>query len=391
MKFLLDSQNVLDYLVEHKICNQKDKKIEVKLIAAKNFNLLLSLQDGRKFLVKQERQVSKDKTAEEFLHEWHNHQLFELFPELNSISLSLSKVLHFDADNSIIIFEYLSEYLDLSEFYLKENVFPIKIAAAVGRLLGTIHQATFERQEYKEFLAQRQKHSERNSAAVVASGLRNLKPEVFGMYPRDGIRFLTLYQRYDSLGKAITELSETFQSSCSTHNDLKLNNILLHEEWESILYQTEYTEHAVIRLIDWERGTWGDPASDLGTIVASYLQFWLNSLIVNKDIPIAQTLHLARTPLDLLQPSISTVVEAYLESFPEIIEHRPDFIRRVVQFAGLDLIQKIQAMIQHQKSFGNIGIFTLQVAKSLLCQPENSMSTIFGDSGKQLIHPTVSI
>ena len=386
MIFSLSSQNALDYAIKYKLCPQEENILEpVVPIDAKNFNILLSLQNGSKLLIKQERQIGEKKTAGEFLNEWRNHQLFKNFPELNFIRLLVSKVLHFDEKNSIIVFEYLDNYLDLSKFYVENNTFIVKIAEALGRHISLIHQATFKHQEYKDFLAINTKISSHNPVFSVTSNLENIKPEVFGTYPRDGIKFLALYQRYDSLGKAIAELSEAFQPSCLTHNDLKLNNILLHEDWESILCQTEPVEDSVIRLIDWERGTWGDPASDLGTVVASYIQFWLNSMFVDKEIPIVQTLHLARTPLDLLQPSIRAVVEAYLTSFPEILEFRPDFFRRVVQFAGLDLIQKLQAMIQHQKTFGNIGIFTLQIAKSLLCQPEKSMSTIFGDSGKQLI------
>lgn len=391
MTFLLNSQNVFDYVIEHEICKKEDVESELVVpINAKNFDLLLVLKNGKKLLVKQERERNKE-TIGEFLNEWHNHQLFHEFSYLNSISSSLSKVLYFDANNSIIVFDYLDNYLDLSEFYIKENIFPISIAKNIGKLISTIHQATFKRHEYRDFLARKQQYSEHNPAFIIARDLENIKPEVFGMFPRDGIKFLALYQRYDSLAKAITELSETFQPSCLTHNDLKLNNILLHKDWNSIIYQTESIEDSVVRLIDWERGNWGDPAFDLGTIIASYVQLWLNSLLVSKDIPITQTLHLAKIPLDLLQPSISGVVEGYLEKFPEILKYSPDFPQRIVQFAGLNLIQKIQAMIQYQKSFGNIGIFTLQVAKSLLCQPEKSMSTIFGDSSRQLFYSVSSL
>jgi hypothetical protein len=69
-----------------------------------------------------------------------------------------------------------------------------------------------------------------------------------------------------------------------------------------------------------------------------------------------------------------------LNSFTEIIEHRPDFLRRVVQFAGFAVIQQIQAVIQYQKCFGNTEIAMLQVAKTLLCRPEQSMPTIFGNA-----------
>ena len=173
------------------------------------------------------------------------------------------------------------------------------------------------------------------------------------------------------------ELSNCFHPCCLTHNDLKLNNILLHTDWE-------HPSPNSIRLIDWERSSWGDPAFDLGTLIASYLQIWLNSLFISKSLTIEESLRLALTPLEELQPSIATLAGAYFNRFPEILDYYPNFLLRVVQFAGLALIQQIQAMIQYQKSFGNQGICMLQVAKSLLCRPDQSLSTVFGAAEKKL-------
>lgn len=90
------------------------------------------------------------------------------------------------------------------------------------------------------------------------------------------------------------------------------------------------------------------------------------------------------TPLEELQPSIAALTGAYFGNFPEILERCPHFLRRVVQFSGLALIQQIQSMIQYQKSFGNTGICMLQVAKSLLCRPEQSIPTVFGVTESEL-------
>jgi hypothetical protein len=379
MAFSLSSQNVFKYLAERGLCSQEEKKLEsVKPKVAKNFNLLLSLQDKRKLLVKQEKQNGEGKTAGEFINEWRNHEFFQQFSELNFIRSSLSEVLHFDAENSIIVFNYLDDYRDLAEFYTKENAFLIETAAAVGQLLATIHKATFDRQEYQNFLNPENDSDLHDSTLINIHSIGKIGPEVFGMYPADGIKFFTLYQRYDSLGKAIAELSKAFEPCCLTHNDLKLNNILLHNDWEQIFPQAETSSKSIVRLIDWERGSWGDPAFDLGTLIASYLQLWLGSLLVSKDISIDKALQLAMIPLELIQPSIAALVGAYLDSFPEIIDRRPNFLQRVLQFAGLALIQQIQAMIQYQKSFGNTGICMLQVAKSLLCRPEQSVVIVFG-------------
>ncbi|MBD0385936.1 MAG: aminoglycoside phosphotransferase family protein [Nostoc sp. C3-bin3] len=392
MRFLLSSQNVFEYLVKQELCTQEEQYLsQVELKIAKNFNLLLSLQDGRKLLVKQERHNQEGKTAGEFLNEWRIQEFLQQFPELSNIRSLLPEVLHFKANDSVIVFNYLNDYRDLTDFYTKENLFPTEVAASIGTTLATVHRTTLDRQEYQDFFSQNPEDVPIDKTPNLIRGLERISPETFGLVPADGLKFFALYQRYDSLGQAIAELATTFEPCCLTHNDLKLNNILLHNDWEQALSKAEPSSNSVIRLIDWERGNWGDPAFDLGMLIASYLQIWLSSLVVSKSIDIEESLRLAMTPLDQLQPSIAALTKAYFGSFPEIIEHHPDFLRRVVQFSGLALIQQIQAMLQYQKSFGNTGICILQVAKTLLCRPEQSIPTVFGVAESELTRLSPSL
>ncbi|MDY6784957.1 MAG: phosphotransferase [Cyanobacteriota bacterium] len=366
---LLSSTNVSDYLVANALCCDRDKdRLHLEPVAAKNFNLLVTFPDGSKLLVKQERGDRAGKTAGEFQQEWRMQQFVQQFPELQSLKSMLPTIAHFDSDNSILVCRYLESYEDLTGFYARENRFPAEIGEAIGTLLGTFHRTTFNRPDYQEFF------SENPSPATVSAliqGLERITPEVFGVVPMEGLKFFALYQRYDSLGVAIASVGEAFAPSCVTHNDLKLNNLLLHNHWEDAPAER-------VRAIDWERSSWGDPAFDLGTLIASYLQIWLNSLVISNALSIEESLRLATTPLEQLQPSIAALVRGYLQTFPEILTSRPDFLIRTVQLAGFVLIQQIQATIQYQKSFGNMGICMLQVAKSLLCRPEQSMPTVFG-------------
>ncbi|WP_375473650.1 phosphotransferase family protein [uncultured Nostoc sp.] len=384
MTFLLNSHNVVDYLVEQGLCNQSEQlPIKVEIVAAKNFNLLATLPGDRKLLVKQERHNQEGKAAGEFLSEWRIQDFLQRFPNLDNYRLFLPEVLHFDADNSIIVFRYLDDYRDLKDFYTKENSFPTEIATAIGNILGTIHRDTFNRQEYQEFFSKNSDNLMVDQVSHLVQRLERVEPEIFGLVPGDGLKFFALYQRYDSLGQAIAELGNAITPSCLTHNDLKLNNILLYKDWQD-------SSNNIVRLIDWERSAWGDPAFDLGTLLGSYVQIWLGSLVISSSLSIEESLRLAITPLELLQPSIGTLTQAYLNTFPEILEYRPDFLQRVVQFTGFALIQHIQVMIQYQKSFGNMGIAMLQVAKTLLSRPVQSMPTIFG-AAVELTHLSSSV
>ncbi len=386
MAFLLSDKNVFDYLISQGLCTQIEQSLsKIELKPAKNFNLLISLPNQQYLLVKQERLNHEGKTLGEFFNEWQIHKFLRTFPEISHIRSSFSEAIHFDAENSIIVFNYLHDYRDLADLYSTDNYFPTEIAKAVGVTLASIHRLTLERQDYREFF-QNYDQNFRQKSPNLARGLDKITPEIYGLVPADGLKFFTLYQRYDSLGQAIASLNTAFTPCCLTHNDLKLNNILISLNWETTIYQNPLGNEQIIRLIDWERANWGDPAHDLGALIASYLQSWLYSVVASKAIAIEDSLRLASTPLQLLQPSITTLLTAYLNDFPEILELRPNFLTLVMQFCGLALIRAIQATLQHEKTFGNSGICMLQVAKSLLCRPETSLNTVLGVEVSELIN-----
>jgi 5-methylthioribose kinase len=377
MVFLLNTQNVFDYLIERHLCQPSDpSNSTVEPIAAKNFNLLVKLPDGRKLLVKQERHNEVGQAAGEFVGEWQLQAFLAQFPAVSHLRLYLPEVLHFDAANSLMVFSYLEEYQDLMEFHTQEKQFPTDIAAEMGTILGQIHRGTELQPDYQAFFTQESERSQIGQVPQLIQELERVGPDIFGAVPADGLKFFALYQRYDSLGQAIAELGQAYRPSCLTHNDLKLNNILLHKN------RSESSQ--MLRLIDWERSAWGDPSFDLGTLVGSYVQLWLSSLVISQSLSIEESLRLAMTPLEEVQPSIAALSLAYSNTFPKILSDRPDFWQRVVQFTGFSLIQQILGMIQYQKSFGNTGIAMLQVAKTLLCRPEASMPTIFGTAAPQL-------
>jgi Phosphotransferase enzyme family len=377
MKTILDTSNVFEYLSEIKYCNLADKDTSnILVINAKNFNLAIEFSDGRHLLVKQERCQDPENAGGEFWTAWQMHQLVEHFPDFGEkIRGFLPNLLHFDPDNSILVVEYVSDYCDLHGYYDRENQFPVSIASSIGRLLGTIHRETFERAEYQQFLrpvaTETGNGSEQSYADEIIERLGRITPQILRIMPHECLQFFKLYQRFPSLSRAIVELRDAITPSCLVHNDLKINNILLDLTWQRPGSQ-------VIRLIDWENAAWGDPAFDLGCILGSYLEIWLNGLVISNTLSINESLQLATTPLELLQPSLAALTNSYLESFPTIIDIRPDYLDRAIQFAGLSLIQRVEITIDEHRVFGNRGIVMLQVAKQAICTPQAAMSTLFG-------------
>ncbi|HIK06439.1 MAG TPA: aminoglycoside phosphotransferase family protein [Trichormus sp. M33_DOE_039] len=381
MQIKLNSQNVFNYLLEHGFLDEpiNPAASEVEAIAAKNFNLLLSLPNGTKLLVKQERTNQAGTVQNEFLGEWQIQDLIQYFPELSYLKLYLRKLLHYDQDNAILILQYLDEYQDLSKFYNKQHTFSPAIAAEIGKVIGNIHHETYNQPKYQAFSAKYPPNVYSKPVDYLINKMERVTPEVFAIAPPDALKFLAFYQRYELLGKAVIDLAASLHSCCFIHNDLKLNNILISPN-------REVSNQHLIRLIDWERSTWGDPALDLGKLIGSYLLIWLNSLLFSQSLTIEQSLRLAKIPLEEIQPSIAALTKAYLQQFPEILLDRPDFIKQLIQCAGFALIQQIRVMLHYQSTFDNTGICLLQVAKSLLCRPEQSIPTIFGTAAHEFVH-----
>ncbi|MEH1937564.1 MAG: phosphotransferase [Nostoc sp.] len=387
MVLSLSSHNVIQYLQDVGLCSSEDgasDKSELPGSSKNNLDLLVTLADNRKLLLKQERNINNDAPPHELFKEWLFHQLLQQFPVLGNISALAPLVVHFDEENSILVRNYLSEYLELATFYHNNEIFPQEIASAIGTTLAGLHRATFNRREYKDFMATAPQGEFRYGFYNPAQGLGSIEPEIFGTVPTDALKFYVLYQQYESLESAIADLAYDWNPCCLTHNDLKLNNILVHSRWEKL-------DNCLVRLIDWSACSWGDPAFDLGALLASYLGIWLKSLVVDPTIELEESLHLALTPLEILQPSIIALIRAYINTFPMILSYRSDFILRVIQFAGLALIHQIQDMITCRKYFNNADICMLQVAKNLLTMPEQAVLTIFGISESEILNPVAKI
>jgi hypothetical protein len=412
MTTILDTNNIFEYLSDRNYCNLADRAVsKVTAIPAKNFNLLINFADDNNLLIKQEPHDCDGETYGEFLAAWQIQQLVKSFPEFgHKIEDSLPELLHFDSENSILIVRYLADYCDLYDYYIEQNKFPIEIARSIGQLLATIHSQTFQRTEYQDFLAnfsmgisaadlafesqmkslvdeQKEPENQNSIASIPQSKgyankmihrLSRITPQVFEEVPQECLQFFKLYQRFPDLAQSIGDLSDSITPSCLVHNDLKINNILLALDWES-------PSSKVIRSIDWERAAWGDPAFDLGCILGSYLEIWLDGLVINNTLSINESLQLATTPLELIQPSLFNLVKSYLDGFPEIIAARPDYLDRAIQFAGLSLIHRVEINIQVDRIFGNHGIVLLQVAKQLLCTPQAAMKTLFGNNFDRLV------
>lgn len=385
MIFSLSSDNVGEYLTKQGFCIDDTQKILIESKSSKNFNLLVTLPNNQRLLIKQESQSYEGKTAGEVCQEWYFHQLLKNFPKLDEIRQLVSSAIFFDIENSIIIFNYRDDYQDLDDFYSQNGISSLDFTSDIGLVIATIHQQTFDQQSYRQFLVNFLNDIDKKQNFI--RGLKKVRTGVFSQVISENLKLFKLYQRANDLQVAIEELTLGYQYRCLIHHDLKFDNILLRNNWQESHEKVNHPKESLISLIDWEKFAWGDPAQDLGQLIVCYLNMWLNSIVISSEIDIETALRLATTPLEKVQPAIGKITTSYLEKFPEILDLYPNFWQRVIQFAGMALIEKLHTKIYYHEPIGNVGICMLQVAQSLLCHPEVSLKVIFGEYAGKLISP----
>jgi len=394
----LGSHNVFRYLVQRNICHSSDCISSIEQLLGKNLNLLVHLtaagsagQMTARYVVKQGPIGRSGIPKDGFDEEWRFARLLRSREELAALQALTSEPISYDKENEIIVYRFFDRYQDLGDFYSENQLYPAAVATAIGVAMALFHQSTFQRNDY--FLALDPHSPNLESRQLHRPNchheLNRLTPSIFHRVSVDGLKFYQLCQRAGDLSEGISNLEANYHHCCLIHGDLKFNNILLHDGWlnwrrqvlpgsTSSLLLAE--DQSVVRLIDWEQWKWGDPAFDVGAIVAEYLRAWLKSLLLDRDVDLAVSLKLASVPLETVQPSIQVFLQAYVSQFPEIWDVFPDFLDRLFRFAGLGLVRMIQDGLHYHEPFGVAEKSMLQVAKSLLCQPEVAQTTILGST-----------
>ncbi|MEH2362415.1 phosphotransferase family protein [Nostoc sp.] len=385
MRIKLSSNNVFQYLFNIGLYTEKDMQ-SMKAYPINGNSLIISLEGEYQLVVKQENSYSNniDKTI---INEYSLYQFLQSSHEFDCHSFLDIEILHFDQLNSILTYKYSKNYIDLESYYINKKNLTQEVAESLGITLADLHSQTMNSQTCQDFMKKRIAGELCYQFYLPVHLQDRLEPEtLFGLRP-ESYKIIGLYQQSGKLKSALKELLASQKSCCLTHNNLQSYNILMTEKWDVLLSKNSPNKKdIIIKLINWENSSWGDPAWDVGAAISSYLLLWLNSLISHSDIPLEESLRLATRPLEIIQPLNLILARSYISKFPEILEYYPNFLQRVVQFAGFGLIYSIIMMIQSFKGANKNSIYIVQVAKSLLCRPEKSFKSVFGITESELVN-----
>ncbi|MCC5641378.1 aminoglycoside phosphotransferase family protein [Nostoc sp. CHAB 5824] len=380
MAIKLNYKNLLDYLIDAAIC-QKDDLDYLKVdVNSKTFHWIIELiQNQGKLFVKQLPHCSTFSNGIKICKEWHFYNFFQSHKDLDYVSSLTPEVLHFDDSNSILIYKCPNNYITLKSYYENQETFPNAIAELVGTTLAKLHSQTISSQECYTFLTELEEHK-LNYQLLYPDYLSDYlfsrtEPESLKKSQAVSWRFLGIFQQTDAVREVVTELVLNHRHFCLTHNNIHFDKILIPKHWEKLVTETQDSDKSLIKLIDWEACSWGDPACDLGKAILGYFLLWIDSMIVHPAIEIKQSIQLATIPLEVVRPSIVAMTKAYISTYPKILEDYPDFLKRVIQFAGLGLIYQLltEFQLQPEMALSHQYLYFF-IATQLLCKPEKFLS-----------------
>jgi Choline/ethanolamine kinase len=262
VEWYLNSLNIFDG-------NADVVSIEIGRDIRKNFGLFVSLRDGRKILVKQERPSFDGYFPQELVNEWSFQELIKGSPHFYELKNVVNDILFYDTDNIIAVYSYLDNYTELyTGVLMTEAHLPEKVSSWIGHSIALIHKTTYQSEEARILVTKTGSFWDKSHSACNLLQTR-ITPEILSVASSDYIRLISLYHKFKSLEDARIQMLERWSPCCVVHNDLNVANILVHEQWRELQTPDKEISNSALKIIDWERCSWGDPVLDVGNITAN--------------------------------------------------------------------------------------------------------------------------
>ena len=376
----LKYKNLFHYLVDAAIYQEDDLE-ELKFdLSSQASNWVIELpRNLEKVFVKQTPHHSEVSNDIRIWEEWHIYNFLQSDKSLDYVSSLTPELLHFDENNLILIYKCPTDYISLKNHYKNQQYFPNFLAELVGTTIAKLHSATINSQQCHTFVSELEEcklnyqlpYPDYLSDYLVS----RIEPESLKKTQAVSWRFLGNFQQFEAVREVVTDLVLNHRHCCLTHNNIQFNNILIPRHWEKLVTETPDSDRSLIKLINWEAYSWGDPACDLGKAILGYFLLWIDSMIVHPAIEIKKSIQLATIPLEVVRPSLVAMTKAYINTYPKILEDYPEFLKRVIQFAGLGLIYQLltEFELQPEKALSHQNVYFF-IAAQLLCKPEKFLS-----------------
>jgi Phosphotransferase enzyme family len=371
---MLNTDTVTPYLLAQRLLNTGaiiDGELTIVSAARRNRNLRVEGPAGVGYLIKQ-----PDDSGQDSYSTLHCEAAFYAFcqqqAEVTAMSRLLPRLVHFDAEESLLVLELLRSATPLWQYYwthVAEHL-PTNISRAFGHALGVVHKI------FRVFASAWTEDTHlpwlyRNPPWVMQ--LHKPAPEMLARLSAGNYLTLRILQTQDGISKQLDGLRDLWRPETIIHNDVKGDNILVVPTGPG-----QDSTNVEIRIVDWEMVQIGDPAWDLAGALQDFVLFWIASLPLASGVSIEQATAQTRYPWTAVKVAIRAMWQGYLNSAEPEVGEATTLLARAVMFSAARLIQAAYEMSQGAARLTTQAVLLLQISANLLNEPDVAQVHFYG-------------
>jgi len=277
----------------------------------------------------------------------------------------MPKFYRFDAHRSILVTELLDGAENLSEYHLRQRVFPKEIGKQLGEAFGRYHK----RVKAKPYDGSLSTVFPRATPWILSVHQSQL--QLFNALSAANHQLLALIEKYPDFSKLLDAVRAEWQPTALIHGDIKWDNCLVDGKAES-------NGNAALKIVDWELADWGDPCWDIAAVFNQYLVYWIQSLPFHSGGDPATLVERAGYPLEKMQPAMQAFWKAYARAMEMPRKEEGDLLRRSARYCGARMIQTAYEYLQYSSEVNALTLYLLQASLNILTQPDEATEELLG-------------
>jgi len=333
--------------------------VEVRNVSRRNNGLKVACPSGPSFYVKegigQERQRTVAAEARVLVD-----LLSGSARQPATASSFLPQFVAFDPDRCVLVTRLVPNGQSLVDLRPRYRLFSEGVARAIGASLGQFH-----------CLADDAEANRRADAPdFVPFPFIAVEPQLTMLLSLSSgnVELVRVVQNTDEFLSLLHAVRLSWNVDHLIHGDMRMDNCVL----------SRRGRRSVVTIVDWELAGRGDPAWDIGTVIAEFIGAWLLSVPIVQDTTAQEVFRCSQFPFITIQRAIGAFIRAYYHACRTKRWTRSIGPARIARFAALRLIQIAFEQLQSASELTGQAVYLLQLSLNLLQKPDTATMAFLG-------------
>jgi hypothetical protein len=364
---ILSRSNVTHYLLDQGLLSP-ESVVDGDLIVAdasrrnRNFKVIRRAHQG--YFVKQIN-MWDPLTVSALATEATCYRLAREVPDFGALAEIVPRDFLYDTQRHVLVTELLPEAESLSDHHRRLNAFPPEVGRLVGEQFGRLHR------EPRPSLDGRPEAVAFRRQPPWALSTYQQGTNMFGPMSGGNAKLLEIVRSYPDFQRTLEEIRKDWRTDGLMHGDVKWDNCVVYPDPSA-------NGKLASKIVDWELSDIGDPCWDVGALLQSYIAFWVFSMRVTTDVPVAQLANTAQYPIENMQPSVRAFWQAYVGTRGLDRQNAETLLVRSMRYGAARMIQTAYESMQYSPQIMSNALCLLQVSFNILREPRDAVTHLLG-------------